>query len=152
MRKWMKAGAVMAGLCLAVILSGCVKVSTGVDVDVTQTQATQPGTSAEDVPVECTLRAIDIGAAGDDFTLVPGAAGVGLVISLLGQSGELPERCRQSHLPAWETVSGACTILGTGYTATISAPTGATVGSACVVRARVEGKTSNDLRFTVVAS
>lgn len=133
------------------IAGGCVKSTTSVEVSVDQTQTNTPGTSADSVPVECTLRSLDAGAAGDVFTLAQGGAGVSLVVALRGSAGELPSHCNASHLPAWTVLAGACTILGNGYSASVAAPLSAPIGSSCLVQARVEGTLSNILTFSVVA-
>lgn len=145
--------ATAAALVLVVIVAaGCVKSTTAVEVHVDQTQiASTPGTSAADVPVECTLRSLDAGAAGDVFTLRQGGAAVSLVVSLRGSAGELPAHCNTAHLPAWTVLSGACSLQGNGYTAGIAANSGAPIGSSCLVQARVEAMTSNILTFSVVA-
>lgn len=147
-----RAAAAAALVLAAFVVSGCVKSTTAVEVNVDQAQiATAPGTSADNVPVECALRSLDAGAAGDVFTLRQGGAAVSLVISLLGSGGELPERCNASHLPAWTVLTGACTLQGNGYTAGVAANAGAPIGSTCLVQARVESFTSNILTFSVVA-
>jgi len=143
--------AAAAALLVFVVCGACVRSSTSVEVRVDQTQTTTPGTSAPTVPVECTLRSLDAGTAGDDFTLVPGGAAVTLVVALRGSAGELPSHCNATHLPAWSVLSGACTLQGNGYSASVVANTGATIGSSCLVQARVEGTLSNTLTFLVVA-
>lgn len=147
-----RAATTAALILAAAVAGGCVKSTTAVEVHVDQTQiASTPGTSADSVPVECTLRSLDAGAAGDVFTLRQGGAAVSLVISLRGSGGELPEHCNSAHLPAWTVLSGACALQGNGYMAGIAANSGAPIGSSCLVQARVESMLSNILTFSVVA-